>query len=298
MAEAPTADPTNDIATPAPDAPTELDAALSEMAARLFKPDETPQETPAATPEDEDDEDEATPSTPAQAEEPETPEDGASDEPADQPAPQYTSRRAAAKAAEKLAKDLDDLSRQHEDLKQRHTAQETLANQSLSTFESLTLPEAEYRALQRQAINGDADARDKLTIADFWRQAAAPVYERARREATQTYWDLTPLRALDGVDEATYQSVKNAPSFADAVKAVHAAAAKAAAAKETAKVRKLEAEIASLRTRQTTNGVQPAAGGGGRATRNGLDALLGPDGLPTDEAERLSEAELRARLGG
>jgi hypothetical protein len=168
---------------------------------------------------------------------------------------------------------------------------------ALSQFVNLVLPDAEYRALEIKARNGDWEAKQKLDVADQWRGMAAPIADLAHRAVRQEFDQaLADLRTLDGMDGDTHQKLLTAATPGEKLRLMHQAAFKAADSQHRERIAALEAEVQALKTNRAANGAQPASGGTPQAGGSGLSGLIGKNGQLTDDAMNLTPAEIRARF--
>ena len=164
---------------------------------------------------------------------------------------------------------------------------------ALRQFVDLVLPDAELERLRVAAEGGDWEAKQRVDQARTWRRMAAPIADLAHQAVRQQFDQaLTELRTLDGMDGETHQKLLNAQSPGEKLKLAWQSAYKAAETASKERIDALEAEVRTLKTTKAANGTQPASGGGrGSAGSAALAGLLGPDGLPTEEAIQ------RARMG-
>jgi hypothetical protein len=290
MAETPTLDAT-------PDQPAGLDAGLDAAIAELGAQIDAAQ-TPAA--------DAGTPSTDQQAattEQPAAdaaPESGGHEEPIDErpESPEEESRPTSRMG--RLRQQLTQAEQKARDIEAQLQQRLAREGNALRQFVDLVLPDAQYRQLEIQARNGDWEAKQKLDLADHWRRMAAPIADIAHLAARQQFdTALEDLRTLDGMDGDTHQKLVTAATPGDKLKLAWQSAFKAAEANKQEEIQALKAEIQALKTNRAATGSQPANGGSPQQiSGSGLAGLIDPStGLLTDEAERLSPSEIRARFG-
>lgn len=290
MAETPTLD-----ATPAQPAGLDagLDAAIAELGAQIDAA-----QTPAA--------DAGTPSTDQQPATTEQPAAEAAPEPSgheDTTDERPESPEDEAKPTSRMGRLRQQLTQAEQKARDIETQlQQRIAHEgdALRQFVDLVLPDAQYRHLEFQARNGDWEAKQKLDLADQWRRMAAPIADLAHQAVQQQFnAALGDLRTLDGMDGDTHQKLISAATPGEKIKLAWQSAFKAAEANSKERIASLEAEIQALRTNRAAAGSQPANGGSPQQIAGaGLAGLLDPaTGMLTDEAERLTPAEIKARFG-
>lgn len=176
---------------------------------------------------------------------------------------------------------------------------EGVLNEGLQRFVNLVLPEEQFETLRQKAESGDWEAKQQLDVARTWRQMVAPVWDVAQRKARMDTSDaVAAMRTLDGMDADTHTKLSAATTPADQIKMAWQFGRKSADSEHKERIASLEAEVQALKTNKAANGSQPANGGSPQQIGgSGLAGLIGPDGLLTDEAERLSPAQIRARFG-
>lgn len=158
--------------------------------------------------------------------------------------------------------------------------------QALNTFVNLVLTDAQFETLRIRAEGGDWEAKQQLDSARAWRQMAGPIHDVAQHAVKQEFDQaLESMRTLDGMDSDGHQRLLSAATPGDKLKLAWQIARKSAETEHKERIAALEAEVASLKTNRAATGGQPA-GGGNRASNGSaaLAGLLGPDGLPTEEA--------------
>jgi hypothetical protein len=99
------------------------------------------------------------------------------------------------------------------------------------------------------------------------------------------------------MDGDTHQKLLSAATPGEKLRLMHQAAFKAADGMHKERIAALEAEVQALKTNRAASGAQPASGGSPSAARTGLAGMIGPDGLLTDEAEKLPWTEVNRRFG-
>jgi hypothetical protein len=274
-----------------------LDAAIANFEATLpeLQPRGSQPSEQAPSPSDAPSTETAAPTEQPTGEQPVPEPDGsATDEDLDTSAPADKAKPGRAKRiAEQLTAAEEKLRAKDLELQQHHFREQ----HALSQFVNLVLPEAEYRALEIKARNGDWEAKQKLDVADQWRGMAAPIADLAHRAVRQEFdRALADLRTLDGMDGDTHQKLLGAATPGEKLRLMHQAAFKAADSQHKERIAALEAEVQALKTNRAANGAQPASGGTPQAGGSGLSGLIGKNGQLTDDAMNLSPAEIRARF--
>jgi hypothetical protein len=199
----------------------------------------------------------------------------------------------------RLRQQLSQAEQKARDAETRLQQRQAVEQHALRQFVDLVLPDAELEALRVKAENGDWEAKQRVDLARQWRQMAAPIADLAHQAARREFdLALDGMRTLDGMDGDSHQKLLTAPTPGDKLKLMWQLGKKLSDDSHKERIAELEQEVQALKTNKTANGSQPAAGGAPRnGTAIGLAGLIGPDGLLTDEAMRLSPAEVSARFG-
>jgi len=155
----------------------------------------------------------------------------------------------------------------------------------------------QLEAVLANTASPDFEVQQARTRLAQMKQAAAelaPLWTAAHQDVTAQFdRDLEGLRTLDGMTEEGHQSLYKAPSGVEALRLMHGIGLKAGEEASKGEIASLKAQVSDLKTKLAARGAQPAPGGGvSPAAPSGLAGLLGPDGLPTEEAIA------RARQGG
>lgn len=292
-----TAEPTAPSSTPVSDGLEGLDAimadarAKSEAAIRDLTANPTPEETPA---------DDATPEEPLEAVAPEDVPAGSEEtapesEVEDRENPEKTPKpdaknetpKPSRREAGRLAEQLVQAEAKQRELQSQLDARQASDRQVLQALSSLVGTDADLQALTQRGLAGDKNAADKARQMTAWRQAIAPIHEQARNEILHAIAaDFSKLRDMEGLDADGHQAITKATSTTDAIRVAHRLGRESAAKEAQAKIAELEQTVKQLRTKDVATRQQPV-GGGGKASGSGptiLSQLLGPDGLPTEEA--------------
>lgn len=142
-------------------------------------------------------------------------------------------------------------------------------------------------------------ARTRLAQMRQAQDELSPLYAAVEQDVFAGFVrGLESLRTLDGMDEAAHQSLYKATSGVEALKIAHGIGQKAAEEQFKGEVASLKAQVSDLKTKLAARGSQPATGGGlAPGGANGLAGLLGPDGLPTEEAIARAKAGGLRQLG-
>lgn len=241
--------------------------------------------------------------SPAEPADDSAPESGDSTQP-DASTGKPPSRREAARLAEELNQARTraaDLERQLAD----RTTVDATVRERYGT--ALGTPD-ERESLEATIANPETSWQDldaaRTRLAEMRRasQELAPLYAAVQESVFKHFAQgLDGLKALDGVDDTVHQSLYAAKDGVTALKLMHGIGEKAASARYEGQIAALKAEVSSLKTKQAATGAQPTSGTGTTPKpSNPFAALYGPNGLPTDEADRLvnSGALLGVTLNG
>lgn len=142
-------------------------------------------------------------------------------------------------------------------------------------------------------------ARTRLAQMKQAQEELSPLYTAVEQDVFAGFVrGLESLRTLDGMDEASHQSLYKATSGVEALKLMHGIGQKAAEEQFKGEVASLKAQVSDLKTKLAARGPQPATGGGlAPGGTNGLAGWLGADGLPTEEAIARAKAGGLRQLG-
>lgn len=297
MADAPTLSAPNAQPAPTPDAgPMDaLDAELSRLALQREQA-ESAAPRPASGEEEGDAdgaEHDAAATDGAPADEAAEPDEH---EPEDGP---RLGRRRAAKEVTRLTNELTTAEQKVRDLEARLTRTQQANTEAIQTFVNLVGTDQEFEALRVKAEGGDWEAAQQVGVMRQWRQMAGPLYDAARSEVLKAFAaDFRELRALEGMDDKSYRALVDATSPVEGHQRAYEIGKKAAEETSAAKIAALEARVSELQTRGAALGRQPSVGGGRTpSVSSSLASLLGPDGLPTEDAmARLTTGQVAPSL--
>lgn len=152
-------------------------------------------------------------------------------------------------------------------------------------------------ANERTSFEDLESARARLRQMQTASEELSPVYQAIEKQVMGHFVaGLNDLRTLDGMSETDHQALFGAKTGADALRLMHGIGQKAAAAEYEGQIRALKASLSELKTKQAATRTQPAAGNGSSAPApSPLHGLIGPDGLPTEEAiSRAKSGALRS----
>jgi hypothetical protein len=184
------------------------------------------------------------------------------DQPTDQPPPgqPQESKRYSRKDAQRLDQQLQEATRELNELRTFRATTETTNRQILGKLATLTGADGRFDQLAEKVLSGTASEQERRQVAEMkeWRTALHPVYEVARGEVWDAFSrDFGELKKFDGVTQSVYDELLKAPNPARLLHRVYEIGVQSGRKQADSEAKRLEAANSALRTRTAASRPQP-----------------------------------------